>query len=83
MREAPSRAGPSPPDPSHARAVRHFTQLQHWIAPMKAVLCKSFGPPEGLTVEDVPSPEPKDDQVVIAVHAAAVNFPDTLIVQNK
>ncbi|MDP3749615.1 MAG: NADPH:quinone oxidoreductase family protein [Phenylobacterium sp.] len=50
---------------------------------MKAVLCKAFGPPEALTIEDVPSPEPQDDQVVIAVHAAAVNFPDTLIVQNK
>lgn len=50
---------------------------------MKAVLCKAFGPPEALVVEDVPSPEPEDDQVVIAVHAAAVNFPDTLIVQNK
>ena len=50
---------------------------------MKAVLCKAFGPPEALTIEDVASPEPQDDQVVIAVHAAAVNFPDTLIVQNK
>ena len=25
---------------------------------MKAVLCKEFGPPETLIVEDIPSPEP-------------------------
>jgi NADPH2:quinone reductase len=50
---------------------------------MKAVLCKQHGGPEKLTVEDVPSPQPKGDEVVVAVHAAAVNFPDTLIIANK
>lgn len=49
---------------------------------MKAVLCKEFGPPEKLVIEDVPSPEPKDGEVVLEVHAAAVNFPDVLIIQN-
>lgn len=50
---------------------------------MRAVLCKEFGPPESLVIEDVPSPVPSADQVVLAVHAAAVNFPDVLIIQNK
>ena len=50
---------------------------------MKAVLCKEFGPPETLIVEDIPSPEPGPGQVVLDVHAAAVNFPDTLIIENK
>jgi NADPH:quinone reductase-like Zn-dependent oxidoreductase len=50
---------------------------------MKAVLCKQHGAPEMLTIEDVPSPQPKADDVVVAVHAAAVNFPDTLIIANK
>ncbi|GAK44220.1 alcohol dehydrogenase [Tepidicaulis marinus] len=49
---------------------------------MKAVLCKEYGPPEKLVIEDVPSPEPKDGEVVIEVHSAAVNFPDVLIIQN-
>ncbi|MGK2742484.1 NADPH:quinone oxidoreductase family protein [Tepidicaulis sp. LMO-SS28] len=49
---------------------------------MKAVLCKEFGPPEKLVIEDVPSPEPKEGEVVLDVHAAAVNFPDVLIIQN-
>ena len=50
---------------------------------MKAVLCKSFGPPETLVIEDVPSPVPGPGQIVIAVKAASVNFPDTLIIENK
>jgi NADPH:quinone reductase len=50
---------------------------------MKAVLCKAYGPPESLVVEDVPSPEPGPGEVVVAVRAASVNFPDVLIIQNK
>ena len=50
---------------------------------MKAVLCKSYGPPESLVIEDVPSPEPGPGEVVVTVKAASVNFPDVLIIQNK
>jgi NADPH2:quinone reductase len=50
---------------------------------MKAVLCKAYGPPESLVVEDVPSPTPGPGEAVIAVKAASVNFPDVLIIQNK
>lgn len=50
---------------------------------MKAVLCRQHGGPEMLTVEDVASPQPGAGDVVVAVHAAAVNFPDTLIIANK
>jgi len=50
---------------------------------MKAVLCKSFGPPDSLVVEDVPSLVPGAGEVVIGVKAAGVNFPDVLIIQNK
>ncbi len=49
---------------------------------MKAVLCKEFGPPESLVVEDVPPPKAGPGEVVLSVHAAAVNFPDVLIIQN-
>jgi len=50
---------------------------------MKAVLCRSFGPPESLSVEDVPSPVPEAGHVVVSVHAASVNFPDLLVIQDK
>jgi NADPH:quinone reductase len=50
---------------------------------MKAVLCKAWGPPESLVFEEQPSPQPNDDEVVITMHAAGVNFPDTLIIEGK
>ncbi|WP_044873144.1 NADPH:quinone oxidoreductase family protein [Pseudomonas sp. LFM046] len=50
---------------------------------MKAVLCKAFGPADTLVLEEVASPEPKKNEVLIDVHAAAVNFPDTLIIEGK
>ena len=50
---------------------------------MKAVLCKAYGPPESLVIEDVPSPKAEAGQVVISVKAAGVNFPDLLVIQNK
>ncbi len=49
---------------------------------MKAVLCVEHGPPEKLVVQDIAMPEPGRGQLRIRVHAAGVNFPDTLIIQN-
>src|SRR5262245_30905045 len=50
---------------------------------MKAVVCKQFGPPESLVIEDLPSPRPGTGEAVISVRAASLNFPDVLIIQNK
>ncbi|HYB02365.1 MAG TPA: zinc-binding dehydrogenase [Ktedonobacteraceae bacterium] len=50
---------------------------------MKAVLCKAFGPPESLVIEEVEPLKPGKGQVVISVKACGVNFPDTLIIQGK
>jgi NADPH:quinone reductase len=50
---------------------------------VKAVLCREYGPPESLVVEDVPSPAPGPGEVVVSVKAASLNFPDVLIIQNK
>ena len=50
---------------------------------MKAVLCKRFGPPESLVIEEVPSVALGAGQVRVGVHACGVNFPDTLIIQDK
>src|SRR5437588_10722256 len=50
---------------------------------MKAVLCKEYGPPESLVIEDVEALKPGMGQVVVGVKACGVNFPDTLIIQGK
>jgi len=50
---------------------------------MKAILCKQYGPPENLVLEDLPPLKVGKGQVVVAIKAAGVNFPDTLIIQNK
>jgi len=47
---------------------------------MRAVLCKELGKPEDLVIEEVPSPVPKEGEVRIGVHAASINFADTLII---
>jgi NADPH:quinone reductase len=50
---------------------------------MKALLCKAWGGPDTLVLEELPSPRPAAGEVVIDVKAAGVNFPDVLIIQNK
>ena len=50
---------------------------------MKAVLCKQYGPPESLVIEELPAQRPGPGEVVVSVKAASVNFPDVLIIQNK
>jgi NADPH:quinone reductase len=50
---------------------------------MKALLCKQFGPPESLVLEEVPAPRAGAGEVVVSIKAASVNFPDVLIIQNK
>ncbi|BDM20403.1 NADPH:quinone oxidoreductase family protein [Pseudomonas sp. LRP2-20] len=50
---------------------------------MKAVLCKTLGPARDLVLEDVASPLPKKNEILLDVQAAGVNFPDTLIIEGK
>ena len=50
---------------------------------MRAWLARRFGPPATLAVEDIPSPEPGAGEVRVRIHAAGVNFPDSLIIENK
>ena len=50
---------------------------------MKAVMCHSYGPPENLVLEDIPDLEPGEDEAVVEVHAASLNFPDGLQIQGK
>ncbi|MCZ6772918.1 MAG: NADPH:quinone oxidoreductase family protein [Proteobacteria bacterium] len=50
---------------------------------MKAVLCKSYGPPENLVLEEIDPPSPGKGQVLIDIYSTGLNFPDTLQIQGK
>jgi NADPH2:quinone reductase len=49
---------------------------------MKSLLCVEYGPPEKLVIRDIDVPAPGAGEVRIVMHAAGLNFPDGLIIQN-
>lgn len=50
---------------------------------MKALLSRTAGVPETLTLEEVPDPVPGPGQLLIRVAACGVNFPDVLIIEDR
>lgn len=50
---------------------------------MRAAVCRTHGPPELVEIDDLPAPMMTEGGVRVKVHAAAVNFPDVLIVANE
>jgi NADPH2:quinone reductase len=50
---------------------------------VRAAVCRAYGPPEVVRVEDFPAPVLGPGQARIRVHAAAVNYPDVLLVANQ
>lgn len=51
---------------------------------MRAAVCRGYGPPESIVVEDdYPAPALGEGQVRVRAGAAAVNFPDVLFVANQ
>lgn len=50
---------------------------------MRAAVCKAYGSPETVQVQELPSPALSAGKVRVRVAAAAVNFPDVLLVANE
>jgi NADPH:quinone reductase len=50
---------------------------------MRALVCHHFGPLADLAIGELPEPKPGSGQVLIAVRAAGVNFPDALMVEGR
>jgi NADPH:quinone reductase len=48
-----------------------------------AIRCNTWGTPDTLALETLPLPAPKAGEVLIEVKAAALNFPDVLVIQKK
>jgi NADPH2:quinone reductase len=50
---------------------------------MRALLSKAVGGPDTLEMTELPDPQPGKGQVVVAVKACAINYPDVLIIEDK
>ena len=50
---------------------------------MRAIICRKWGTPDDLTIDDLSVPEMIDDGVRISVKACGVNFADTLMVSGE
>jgi NADPH2:quinone reductase len=50
---------------------------------MKAMLSRQIGGPETLVLEELPDPKPGPNEVLLAVKACGVNYPDVLIIEDR
>jgi NADPH:quinone reductase-like Zn-dependent oxidoreductase len=50
---------------------------------MKAIICTKYGSPDVLQLQEVEKPTPKDNEVLIKVHAAAVTVSDCIVRSGK
>ncbi len=50
---------------------------------MRAIVCTEYGTPDILSLQDIADPVPGPDQVLVQIHAAGVNFVDSLLISGR
>lgn len=50
---------------------------------MRALVCKEYGPPESLVIQEQDDPVPGDAEILVDIKAAGINFPDVLAIAGK
>ncbi|MBK8307600.1 MAG: NADPH:quinone oxidoreductase family protein [Gammaproteobacteria bacterium] len=50
---------------------------------MRAIVCTEYGTPDTLSLQDIADPVPGPDQVLVRIHAAGVNFVDSLLISGR
>lgn len=64
-------------------AIRHNRALIERENAVRAIVCRQWGGPETLVLDELPAPTPGPGQLRLKVRAAGLNFPDLLIIQKK
>jgi len=60
-----------------------YYQVKRKGTKMKAIVCTKYGPPDVLQLKDVAKPAPKEDEVLIKIHASAVTVSDCIVRSGK